>query len=98
MNVIDLKKQRDETFKVWFERWWRNEEIEKKIIIANAKGYTKYEHRANMKQHQRLTDPNFKNAVRDKIAGINVYVNVENIGTIFDVLVCSVYFKWEDQK
>ena len=42
MDKEKLKQERDVAYDIWFERWCKKNNLEKKIEIANKQGYTSY--------------------------------------------------------
>ena len=40
ISIDALRDDREEAYKVWFERWWAKADIEREIINANARGFT----------------------------------------------------------
>ena len=40
ISIDALRDDREEAYKVWFERWWARADIEREIINANARGFT----------------------------------------------------------
>lgn len=42
LNVEKLREDREKAFDIWFEKWWKKEELESKIKKANLKGYRGY--------------------------------------------------------
>lgn len=42
LDVEKLRQEREKAFDVWFDRWWKREDVEQKIKISNYQGYTGY--------------------------------------------------------
>lgn len=42
LNVENLRKDREKAFDIWFEKWWKREDLESKIKKANLMGYRGY--------------------------------------------------------
>lgn len=42
LDINELKQEREQSYDVWFERWWAKEDVEHQIKISNCKGYTGY--------------------------------------------------------
>ena len=42
LDIDKLKKEREQAFDIWFEKWWKREKLESKIKKANLKGYRGY--------------------------------------------------------
>ena len=42
LNVENLRQEREKAFDIWFEKWWKKEDLESKIKKANLKGQRSY--------------------------------------------------------
>lgn len=42
LNVEKLRQDREKAFDIWFEKWWKREDLESKIKKANLMGYKGY--------------------------------------------------------
>lgn len=42
LDIDKLKKEREQAFDIWFEKWWEKEKLESKIKKANLTGYRGY--------------------------------------------------------
>lgn len=76
LDLKKLKKEREEAYDVWFERWRKKEDIEGQIKVRNAKGYTylwiSFFSGSDDYTRHRLLDIRFKDKVTAKLPGIVV--------------------------
>ncbi|MDU0893656.1 MAG: hypothetical protein E7A85_00105 [Anaerococcus sp.] len=75
LDLKKLKKEREEAYDVWFERWWQKANIEKEIDIANSKGYTAYTifiRNYDDYTQDRMSDKHFLKNLKKKLPGFGV--------------------------
>ena len=77
--MIDIKKleeERNKAYDVWFERWWRKENIEGKIKARNGKGYTElfipFYGGHDDYVFNRLKDSRIVGKIKDKLPGFSI--------------------------
>ena len=73
LDLKKLKKEREEAYDVWFDRWWKRNNLVHEIKIANAQGYTGYtialSNYSDDDKH-RMSNERFKKKLQEKIPGI----------------------------
>ena len=75
ISIDALRDDREEAYKVWFERWWTRADIEREIINANARGFTFLEinlGEGNQYTRNRMDDSLFIDNLRHKLPGFNI--------------------------
>lgn len=80
ISIDALRDDREEAYKVWFERWWARADIEREIINANSRGFTFIEidtYEGNSHQKHRKQDELFIKHLKEKLPGFDVYFNAE---------------------
>lgn len=75
ISIDALRDDREEAYKVWFERWWARADIEREIINANARGYTFL--KVNLSEgdqytRNRMDDSLFLDNLKHKLPGFNI--------------------------
>lgn len=73
LDLKKLKKEREEAYDVWFERWWKKEDIYGQIKARNAKGYTNlwisFFNGLDDYTRNRMQDIRFRGKVEAKLPG-----------------------------
>ena len=76
LDLDKLKQEREQAYDVWFERWWKKEDIEGQIKARNAKGYTNlwisFFNGQDDYTRNRMQDIRFKDKVESKLPGFVV--------------------------
>lgn len=75
ISIDALRDDREEAYKVWFERWWSRADIEREIINANSKGFAYlkiYIPDRDAYTANRMRDNLFLKFLRRKLAGFDV--------------------------
>lgn len=88
MNLIEeLQKDNEESFNIWFERWYSSRKFESKIKAANKQGFKKYTLRIDeCNDHylrNRLFDDRTINKLSEKLKGIKVSKKTDDRRTTF---------------
>ena len=76
ISIEALRDEREESYKVWFERWWDKADIESRIISNNAKGFTSISidtRGGNEYRTNRLRDDLFILQLEQKLPGFVIY-------------------------
>lgn len=75
ISIDALRDDREEAYKVWFERWWARADIEREIINANARGFTFLEidlGEGDQYTRNRLEDSLFIDNLKNKLLGFDI--------------------------
>lgn len=75
ISIDTLRDDREEAYKVWFERWWAKADIEREIINANARGFTFLEidlGGGDQYTRNRLEDSLFIDNLKNKLPGFDI--------------------------
>lgn len=84
LELDKLEQEREQSYDVWFERWWAKADLEQQIKIANCQGYTKVIidfNRYSLYDINRLKHSRFTQKLDDKLPGFDIGY----IGTVWDV-------------
>ena len=83
LALQELEREREKSYKAWFDRWWNREEVEKQIIIANKQGYigkTFDLKNYNDYEKNRMRDEMFLEMAKEKLPKMEIYRDNKTIG------------------
>jgi len=99
LDIDKLKKEREQAFDVWFERWWQKEDIEGQIKVRNAKGYTylwiSFFSGSDDYTRHRLLDIRFKDKMKAKLPGFVVKNDRQELPITGRAYIKGLYIRWK---
>lgn len=99
LELDKLKQEREQAYDVWFERWWKKEDIEGQIKARNAKGYTNlwisFFNGLDDYTRNRLLDIRFEDKVKAKLPGFVVQNNKQELPFTGRAYIKGLVIRWK---
>ena len=99
LDIDKLQKDREEAYDVWFDRWWKKEDIEGKIKALNAKGYTNlwisFYFDCDEYTRNRLKDIRFLGKVEKKLPGFKIKYTKSQSLLSYNFYNKGIEIRWE---
>lgn len=101
LDIEKLEKVRKENYKTCFERWYKRNDIERKIEVANSRGFdeltmTTSPNSENIRIYRMVKDDDFLNHLEIKLPGFRVWRKIENKkGILYDTEIIRIGISWK---
>lgn len=101
ISIDALRDDREEAYKVWFERWWARADIEREIINANSRGFTFIKidlDNGDAYTRNRMNDSLFIENLKDKLPGFRLETNLRVSQQLLrkDKVIKELFINWDD--
>lgn len=96
ISIEALRDEREDSYKVWFERWWAKAGIELRIMSANSRGYTSITVKTMDEDNytrNRLRDDLFIKFLGEKLPGFKFFNNYNH--GLFETYKTGVEISWD---
>lgn len=107
MELIEkIKKEQNESFNKWFERWFAKKNLENEIVKSAREGFNGMEIRLDLGDpdektkylNRRLQDPRTIEKLKEKLPGINIEFEKKRWRNLFGFYSTSekILFSWRE--
>lgn len=100
LDIEKLGKIRKENYKTWFERWYKRNDVEREIQIANSRGFdelnlTLKSWIVNSRDFRMIKEGDFLEHIERKLPGFDVKRKLSDVSALFvkkEIITIRIYW------